>query len=134
MKNLSLNYHSHKVRFFIAGSWNTVFGYSLSLVLYSLLNSYLHILAISLIANILSISMSFITYKIFVFKLKGNWLKEYIRCYIVYGMISLISMSILWISVDFIKIPFWISQGLLIPIMILFSYIGHKKFTFNMTG
>ena len=125
---------SSKIFFLLVGLWNTIFGYSLSLVLYSLLHSYLHILAISLIANILSISMSFITYKIFVFKSKGNWLKEYIRCYIVYGMISLVSMGILWILVDFIKIPFWIAQGLLIPIMILFSYIGHKKFTFNMTG
>ena len=125
---------SSKISYLLAGLWNTVFGYTLSLVLYSLLRSYLHILAISLIANIISISISFITYKIFVFKSKGNWLQEYIRCYIVYGMISLVTMVILWISVDFIKTPFWIAQGLLMPIMILFSYIWHKKFTFNMTG
>ena len=127
--NISSNFS-----FLLAGLWNTVFGYTLSLGLYSLLHSHFHILAISLIANILSISMSFITYKIFVFKSKGNWLQEYIRCYIVYGIITLVSMVILWISVDFIKTPFWIAQALLIPIMILFSYIGHKKFTFNMVG
>jgi putative flippase GtrA len=123
-----------KISYLLTGLWNTVFGYTFSLVLYNSLHSFMHILLISLIANVICISMSFITYKIFVFKTKENWLREYIRCYIIYGIISLVSVVILWISVDFFKTPFWIAQGLLIPIMILFSYIGHKKFTFNVTG
>ena len=123
-----------KISYLLTGLWNTVFGYTLSLVLYNSLHSFIHILAISLITNVICISMSFVTYKIFVFKTKDNWLLEYIRCYIIYGLISLVSAVIIWISVGFLKSPFWIAQALLIPIMILFSYIGHKKFTFNTTG
>lgn len=122
-----------KISYLLAGVWNTVFSYTLSIVLYNLLHFNLHILVISLIVNVLSISMSFMTYKIFVFKTKGNWLNEYIRCYVVYGMVTLVSMIMLWVAVDFIKIPFWIAQGLLIPIIFLFSYTGHKKFTFKIT-
>jgi putative flippase GtrA len=120
-----------KARYLIGGLWNMVFGYGFGLGLFYTLNSHMHITLISLISNILSISMSFLTYKLFVFKVQGNWLREYLRCYILYGTMSVVSIALLWILVDFFKIPFWVAQGLVTPGMILFSYLGHKKFTFN---
>lgn len=119
------------IRYLMAGLWNTIFGYTVGLGLYNVFHIYTHIVFISIFANILSISMSFITYKLFVFNVRGNWLKQYTRCYLMYGTISLVSTGFLWVSVDFFKIPFWLAQGLVIPGMILFSYVGHKKFTFN---
>jgi putative flippase GtrA len=117
--------------FFVVGGWNTVFGYFSALLIYHFTHSFLHILLIGIITNILSISMSFFTFKYFVFKTTENWLREYFRSYIVYGVISLIGISIIWIAVDYLTMKFWIAQGLSIPITIILSYLGHNQFTFK---
>ena len=61
-----------KMRYLIAGGWNTVFGYSAGVVLYYLMREQFHIVIIGVIGNVLAISMSFLTYKLFVFKTKGG--------------------------------------------------------------
>jgi putative flippase GtrA len=76
--------------------------------------------------------MSFLTYKFFVFRTKNNWLKEYLRSYIIYGGVALISLCILWLAVDFLKMPFWIAQALVMSVGVLSSYIGHDRFTFKV--
>jgi putative flippase GtrA len=82
--------------------------------------------------NILNISMSFFTYKYFVFKTKKNWLQEYLKSYIVYGGAALISLCMLWLTVDYLKIPFWIAQALVMLLGVSISYIGHNRFTFKI--
>jgi putative flippase GtrA len=124
-------FKNKKFIFFVCGGWNTVFGYFSALLIYHFTHSFLHILLIGIITNILSISMSFFTFKFFVFKTTGHWLREYFRSYIVYGVISLIGILILWVGVDYLKMKFWIAQGLIIPITIVLSYLGHNRFTFK---
>ena len=118
-------------RFLLAGAWNTFFGYFTSLLIYDSFHGFLHILLIGLMANILNISMSFLTYKFFVFRAKNHWLKEYLRSYIIYGGVALISLFILWFAVDYLKMPFWIAQALVMSLGVLISYIGHDRFTFK---
>lgn len=125
---------SSKLRYLIAGGWNTLFGYLLGVYLYYSLNKDLHIVLIAIIANILSITMSYFTYKVFVFKTKGNWLTEYLRCYMVYGLTSTLSILLLWITVDLFKIDIWIAQGLTIILTVSISYFLHAKFTFKKTA
>jgi|688.fasta_scaffold623605_2 putative flippase GtrA len=118
-------------KYLIVGAWNTVFGYFLGLFLYKLFVESLHIIIISLMISFLTITMSFLTYKIFVFKTSNFWVKEYLRSFLVYGAASIFNVLLIWILVDFIKVHFWLAQGIVTPIMIIFSYLGHKKFTFN---
>lgn len=103
----------------------------MGLSLYYLLYDYLHLLVILVITNMLTISMSFFTYKLFVFKTTGNWLIEYVRCYVVYGGIALVGMLLIWIMVDFIEVPFWIAQALIVMVTVVLSYASHKRFTFK---
>lgn len=120
-----------KVMYLLAGGWNTIFGYCMGLSLYYLLYSYLHILVILVMTNILTISMSFFTYKLFVFKTTGNWFLEYVRCYVVYGGIALVGMLLIWFMVNFIEVPFWIAQALIVIVTVVLSYASHKRFTFK---
>lgn len=120
-----------RTRYLLAGGWNTVFGYCVGILAYYFLHSLLHTLAIVALASILSISMSFLTYKIFVFKTKGNWLSEYVRCYVVYGSIALIGMLLIWVMVDFFMVPFWIAQAQMLIVTVIFSYVAHAGFTFK---
>lgn len=76
-------------------------------------------------------TLSFLTYKCFIFKTEGDWLKEYIRSCSVYGFSIFFGIFFVWILVDLIKIPFWIAQGLILIATVFVSYIGHKNYTFK---
>ncbi len=75
--------------------------------------------------------MSFLTYKFFVFKSEGNWLKEYLKCFSVYSFIIMINLLLIWALVDYFRIAFWIAQIIVGFITTIFSYFGHLLFTFN---
>jgi len=122
---------AEKIRYLLAGGWNTFFGYASGLFLYDTLGGRLHVVIVGIIANILAISMAFVTYKLFVFCAKGNWLVEYFRTYLVYGATAILGIGILWILVDGMGTPFWIAQGLAIFITVIVSYISHSRFTFR---
>ncbi len=120
-----------RVRYLIAGVWNTAFGYSVGVLLYYALREQFHLIIISIVGNVSAITMSFLTYKTFVFQTKGNWLGEYCRTYIVYGATALVGILILWALVEGFGMPFWIGQGFIILMTVSVSYIGHKNFTFR---
>lgn len=122
---------SYKKKYFLFGIINTIFGYSFSLLIYYSLSHLLNIILIGLIINYVSITFAFINYKIFVFKTSGNWIKEYLKCFTVYGGVSLLNLFLLWLLVEIFIIPFWIVQFFLIFITFISSYIGHSRFTFS---
>ena len=121
-----------EARYILVGCWNTLFGYFSALIIYNYYHNLLHILLIGVLINILNISMSFFTYKYFVFKTKKNWFQEYLKSYIVYGGVALVSLCMLWLTVDYLKIPFWIAQVLVMLLAVSMSYIGHNRFTFKI--
>lgn len=122
---------SRKIRYFIAGGWNTLFGYFVSVLLYYLLHKHFHLVAIAVLGNVIAITMAFMTYKVFVFQTKGSWLPEYLRAYVVYGGTAILGIGLLWVLVDNLTIPFWIAQGLVMAVTVVISYISHSRFTFR---
>ena len=69
------------LKFIIAGIWNTIFG----IALYSgviLVFGEKNYLILNIICNIIAITQSYFCYKFFVFKTKGDYLKEYIKMYV----------------------------------------------------
>ena len=123
---------SQRFRYLFVGLWNTIFGYAVGNFLYYVLLEQYHIILISSFGNIVAISMSFITYKLFVFKTEGNWLKEYLRSYLVYGLSAIIGVIFVWIFVNGFKLEYWIAQGIIIILTIVVSYLGHKHYTYRV--
>lgn len=119
-----------KLRYLFVGGINTVFGYISGIFLYNFLSPVFHIIFIATMINIINISFSFMTYKLVVFKTKSVWWQEYFRSYLVYGVSALINIGLIWILVGVLEIPFWIAQGVLILLTVVFSYLGHSRFTF----
>ncbi len=79
-------------RYLLVGGFNTLFGYTSFLVIVRLLAAvipqrYLTLTAIagSLISTPLNITVAYFGYKFFVFKTKGNYLLEWLKCFAVYG-------------------------------------------------
>jgi putative flippase GtrA len=123
---------SQKFRYLLAGAWNTLFGYLCGVSIYYIFGSELGIFIVAILSNILAISMSFLTHKLFVFKTKGNWIIEYMRAYCVYGLLAIVGIILLIIFVRWLEIQFWLAQGLVVFLSVVVSYLGHKKFTFKL--
>lgn len=126
-----LTKHEQKIRYLIIGGWNTVFGYGVFAGLYFWLSGSVHYLLILSISYVLSITNAYIGYKIFVFRTKGNILKEYLRFYVVYGVSFLFNLATLPIFVEMLKFNMYAAQAVVTIITILGSYVLHKKFSFR---
>ena len=130
-KLIELSFSGARPRFILVGCINTVIGYFIALAVYSFLGDFFHIIFIGIVINILSITFSFVTYKLLVFKTRGNWLNEYLRSYLVYGIAAILGVAALWLLVDGFSMPFWTAQVLTVIVVAGFSYFSHLRFTFN---
>lgn len=79
-------------RYLCVGVFNTLFGYCSFLVAVKLLSAViparflsLTAIAASLVSTPLNITVAYFGYKFFVFKTKGNYLLEWLKCFAVYG-------------------------------------------------
>jgi putative flippase GtrA len=79
-------------RYLCVGVFNTLFGYCTFATTLYLLNLglpqrflYLTVILASIIATPLNITVAYIGYKFFVFRTHGNYLREWLKCFAVYG-------------------------------------------------
>jgi putative flippase GtrA len=126
-----INKHEQKIRYLIIGGWNTIFGYGVFAALYFWLEGLIHYLIILSISYVLSITNAYIGYKLFVFKTRGNILREYFRFYIVYGVSFLFNLASLPLFIEILKLNMYVAQAIVTIITILGSYMLHKNFSFK---
>ena len=129
------------VRYLMVGVWNTVFGYSLYALLTALLTPRLRFayLYASIFSNLIAITVAYFGYKFFVFKTKGNYLVEWFRCILVYGSGILPGLVLLPLLVGGLHYGFhldrsapYIAGGLWTGLTVLYSFFGHKHFSFRV--
>ena len=129
----------------MVGASNTLFSY----VLYAgcvagwghLLPAYgkpVIVVFASITAKPIAITVAFLGYKHFVFRTKGNYLKEWLRCFAVYGVSIPVELLILYVAtkglllVPPIRIYAPYLAGIVNSIVIAsYSYFAHKKFSFK---
>ncbi|MGD9971110.1 MAG: GtrA family protein [Sulfuricurvum sp.] len=124
--------HEQKVRYLLIGGWNTLFGYGVFAGLYFWLKDSTHYIAILSLSYILSITNAYIGYKLFVFKTRGNILREYFRFYMVYGASFLFNLVSLPVLIETLNFNMYIAQALITLLTIIGSYVLHKKFSFKV--
>lgn len=122
---------SQRMRYLIGGGFNTVVNYVLGAVIYQTLVPLLNFAIVGLIVTVLSISVSFTTYKKFVFRTKEKWWIEYLRAYVVYGSIAIPNIGFMWLLLNRGHVNVWLAQALVTAAAIVVSYIGHTAFTFR---
>jgi putative flippase GtrA len=133
------------IRFLLVGGFNTLF----SLALYSgFVLLYGHLLphhGKPLIADLSSIcskpvaiTVAFLCYKHFVFRTKGNYGKELLRCFAVYGISTPAELIILPVATKLFLVPTLTHPyapflaGIVNAVVIAsYSYFAHKKFSFK---
>ena len=117
--------------YLVSGGWNTLFGLGLYSLVYWLWGGKVHYMLLTIPVNIAAITNAFLCYKLFVFRTKGNWLKEYLKCYLVYGAGTLSGMGLLWLLVALFKINPVFANFLSTAVVVIASYFGHKYFSFG---
>ena len=127
-------------RYLLVGGFNTVFGYGTFALLnwlFTGLGSYSYMYA-AILANFIAITVAFLGYKWFVFRTRGNYLMEWIRCFGVYGGSALIGLAGLPILVPILRHHLqkpeqasYIAAAILTVIGVLSSFLGHKNISFR---
>ncbi|MGQ0523046.1 MAG: GtrA family protein [Betaproteobacteria bacterium] len=127
-------------RYLAVGLWNTAFAYSTFVVFTMLLDRYMpasYIVA-SVVSSVLNITVSFLGYKWLVFKTKGNYLREWSRCIMVYSSGIIFGLALLPPTVFVIgfltsepRIAPYIAGALVLGVQVILSFLGHKTFSFR---
>jgi putative flippase GtrA len=127
-------------RYLAVGAFNTGFGYGLFVALnyvFRSLGIYGSELA-SLLSNIAAISVAFLGYKWFVFRTRGHYLREWLRCLSVYGGSLLFTLAALpplslllrrWLAHP--QAASNVAAAMLAVVTVVASYFGHKHFSFR---
>jgi putative flippase GtrA len=127
-------------RYVLVGGFNTVFGYGLFALLNWMLRpvgSHAYLLA-SLLSNVIAISVAFLGYKWFVFRSRGKYLREWLRCMGVYGSSMLITLAGLAVLVPVLERRLhrpgqasYIAAAVMAVVTVLLSFLGHKHYSFR---
>jgi putative flippase GtrA len=136
--------HGQLLRYMVVGVWNTLFGYGCYFVLVRL---FLHILptppsltaSIALVvATVINITVSFLGYKWFVFRTRGNYWREYLRSMTVYlpslalnaVLIAPLTATLRLVRPIREQAPY-VAGALLTGFTVIVSFFGHKHISFK---
>lgn len=126
-------------RYLIVGAWNTLFGYGLYALLTYVLTPLLpcaYMFAAAL-GTVVCITVSFLGHKLWVFRSQGNFWKEYLRAYVVYGTANIVNLMLLPLLVAILNLfvrpqgysPY-IAGAVLTAVTVVVSFFGHQQYTF----
>jgi len=141
--------HGEKIRYLAVGGWNTAFGYGLFLVLLAWLGAPIHswsassapvlslagqnyYLVVQWLGWIVAVPQSTLTMKHFVFKREGSVFPQIGRAFLIYLPAQGLSSLVLWTTVRGLHLVPQVGALVAIVITTIFSYIGHKRFTFRI--
>lgn len=128
-----LKTHERKIRYLVAGAWNTLFGYGAFIVLYRVaLALKIHYLFALAAGNVLGTTNNYFSYKHFVFKTAGiSFLREYFRFSMVYWVIFAINLFALPALVKVTGLGPVPAQGLILAFTIIAGYLAHSRISFR---
>lgn len=137
------------MRYLIVGVCNTAFSYVLFLVQLAVLGPPLRTLAgssvdaiaqvghgwyvvVQWVAWVLMVPVSTTTMKYFAFRTRGSLPRQIGRGYLVYLPAQGLNSLILWLAVSLAGLTPQVGQLGAIAIVTVFTYLGHKYFTFRV--
>jgi len=114
----------------VVGGWNTLFGVGLYTGVYFLMKDDVNYFVLLILCNIVAITNAYICYKLFVFKTKGNWLREYPRFCGVYGVAMLLGMGLIVLLVQLMHVHPVLANIATTALTVIVSFFGHKHVSF----
>ena len=122
---------SDKIRFLLIGGFNAGVSYLIYSSICLILGEGAYQLALALAWAISSI-ISFTTQKFLVFRGKGNWTKEYLKCCTTWVFSYLINAGLLELLVKMLHLNVFVAQIIATLAAAVFTYFLFKKFAFRV--
>lgn len=119
------------IRYILVGSFNTVFGIGLFEVNLYFFDHLIHYLLILFLSSFISISVSFVTLKYYVFNIRGDWKKQYGRNLMVQLAALCLNAVLLSLVVDGFDFSPYYAQPVIVFFIALGTYVAHKVFSFK---
>lgn len=123
--------HGEKLRFLIVGVWNTLFSV-LTFNLLLLVFGREYYLPCFWASWIVSIPQSTLTMKYLAFRRGGPILAQVARAFLIYLPAQGLATAIMWFTVQVLNLLPSLAQLITIVVTTVFSYLGHKYFTFRV--
>ncbi len=125
-----------RVRFVLVGAINTVVGYvSYSALVLWVFGGVPFGYVISLIVSYaLAITIAFVLYRRFVFRVTGHVMRDYVRFVGVYLVSIGLNAAALPVLVEYVGLSPLIAQAIVLIVTTLISFFGHKSFSFRRAG
>jgi putative flippase GtrA len=123
--------HGEKIRYLGVGVWNTVFNLALFNALLLVFGRHLYLVWFW-VAWVVCVGQSTVTMKYFAFRRKGRLLPQIGRAFVIYLPAQGLSTGIMWLGVEIAHLLPQIAQLFTVVVTTIFSYVGHKYFTFRV--
>jgi len=121
-----------KVRYLVAGAYNTAVGLLLYLLFFGLLQNSFHYMLLLLMNHLVGTLNSYLSYKLFVFRTSGGVVAEYLRFNLVHGIGIAANFLALPVLVELAGLSPFAAQGLIIAVLIVANFFLHKGFSFGL--
>ncbi len=118
-------------RYLLVGGWNVLFMVGVYALFYQWWQHQVHYLVLLIPVNILAMTNTYLCQKFFVFRTKGNFLREYLRCYVVYGGSMVLGFALMFVAVSLFGLHPVLAQGVCFVISTVYNYFGQKWFSFR---
>ena len=138
--------HEEKLRFLVVGVWNVAFSMATLWVSERLiphgpgtaLASSIGVVGakqVVLFVNwVVSVTQNMFTFKLLVFRTKGNWLREYGRMYVTYTGTFVVESVMVQTNSAVLGWSLFFSRLPTLVVVTVLSYLGHKYFTFRTSA
>ena len=126
-----------KIRFLLVGGFNTVFAYVLLNILNYVLLFFIGLSKLNaanlalLLQYIVSINLSFLTMRYYVFQSRGNFYKEWLKACSVYFLMYLTNAPFLSFLIIKLGWNVWLAQSVYLVFSTIFIFLLHKYYSFK---
>ena len=128
MKSL---FYNQKIRYLIVGIYNTIFVYLVFVLLFYYFSSFVNYVLLLGLCHIIGVTNNFFTYRAFVFNVRKNNLRNYLRFNLVYLFTYLINLVLLVILTKKIYLNIYLAQGLIIVSIAIIGFFLNKNYSFS---
>ena len=131
MKFANIYKNQKKIKYLLIGSINSVFAYFSTILIYNYFYQELGVIFVGIISSLINVAFSFLNYKINIFYVSKKWFLELIKYIISNLYLSIISISLLFIFIEWCNFSIYLSQFICIIVVIILGYISNEKFVFK---
>ncbi len=120
-----------KLRFLLAGGYNTVFGYLVFSGMYLLFGRWIHYLVIGVLAHFIAVISAFVVHRHLVFRAADAWRRSFIRFNLSQLVALGFGMSCLYSLVTWGHLSPLVAQAIVVAASVLLTYALHRHFSFR---